>query len=40
MVSGAHHITARLGTLDELRASGAITEQEYRVRRAEILRSL
>ncbi|MFK4865306.1 MULTISPECIES: SHOCT domain-containing protein [Streptomyces] len=36
----ARHITARLGTLDELRASGAITEQEYRDRRAEILRSL
>ncbi|MGX1494436.1 SHOCT domain-containing protein [Streptomyces tendae] len=36
----ARHITARLGTLDDLRASGAITEQEYQDRRAEILRSL
>ncbi|MEU6532819.1 SHOCT domain-containing protein [Streptomyces sp. NPDC046928] len=36
----AGHVAARLATLDELRASGAITDQEYRDRRTEILRSL
>ncbi|KAB2976584.1 PH domain-containing protein [Streptomyces sp. SS1-1] len=36
----AGHIAARLATLDDLRASGAITDQEHRDRRAEILRAL
>ncbi|MFF0304041.1 PH domain-containing protein [Streptomyces sp. NPDC001651] len=36
----AGHVAARLAALDGLRASGAITDQEYRDRRAEILKSL
>jgi hypothetical protein len=38
--AGATDVAGRLQTLDQLRASGAITDEEYRDRRAKILDSL
>ncbi|MEV7995672.1 PH domain-containing protein [Streptomyces sp. NPDC086077] len=38
--AGSQDIAARLRTLDELRAAGAITDEEYRDRRGKILDSL
>ncbi len=38
--AGAPDVATRLQTLDQLRASGAITDEEYRDRRAKILDSL
>ncbi|MFC3347308.1 PH domain-containing protein [Streptomyces echinoruber] len=38
--AGAPDVASRLQTLDQLRASGAITDEEYRDRRARILDSL
>ncbi|SBT89390.1 Short C-terminal domain-containing protein [Streptomyces sp. DI166] len=38
--AGAQSVEARLQTLDQLRASGAITDEEYRDRRGKILDSL
>ncbi|MFJ7072127.1 PH domain-containing protein [Streptomyces sp. NPDC098781] len=40
VLGSADHIAARLGTLDQLRAAGAITDHEYRDRRNTILHSL
>lgn len=37
---GASDVASRLQTLDQLRAAGAITDEEYRDRRAKILDSL
>ncbi|MFE5813303.1 PH domain-containing protein [Streptomyces sp. NPDC056479] len=39
-LGSADYIAARLGTLDQLRAAGAITEEEYRGRRTTILHGL
>ncbi|WP_200302248.1 PH domain-containing protein [Streptomyces adelaidensis] len=38
--AGAQDVASRLQTLDQLRAAGAITDEEYRDRRAKILDSL
>lgn len=38
--AGAQDVGSRLATLDQLRAAGAITDEEYRDRRAKILDSL
>ncbi|MDX2552596.1 PH domain-containing protein [Streptomyces scabiei] len=39
-VAGAPDVASRLQTLDQLRAAGAITDEEYRDRRGKILDSL
>ncbi|MEU6982498.1 PH domain-containing protein [Streptomyces sp. NPDC046324] len=38
--AGAPDVASRLATLDQLRAAGAITDEEYRDRRAAILASI